>query len=601
MNPAIRTSHKIFYPIVCAALIAMLSACSPTEEEPLPQTHQDLIRATSQGLVAGFKAANSHQWLGIPFAAPPTGELRWRAPRPAPEWQGTLKAVSFADSCKQIGGPLGGSPSEYYGKPFGSEDCLYLNIYTPTDSSSTELPVMLWIHGGGNIAGSAASYDFSRLAQEEKVIVVSSNYRLGVFGWLDHPHLADSASSELDRSTNYGILDLIAALQWVQHNIETFGGNPEQVTIFGESAGGRNVLALLTSPHAKGLFSGAISQSGSTYSFTSAQAQGTDDDPIPNLINARMLIEKLQHMHPAEPATSDNAQTQVAWMQSLSADDILKALIQLRDPDQEFFIWPAITQDGIVIPAEGIRSALLQGQHPDIPLLLGTTRDETRLFAAFDPKLVSNWGFQYFIRDPSYYDRLNSYSSRVWKETGSDQIAAAYKNPAWVYRFDWDELPTILWTDFQQLFGAGHAFDIPFVSGSLSLSEGIDQILFNDENKAQARALSDAMMAYWAEFAYSGTPGTAQGRLPEWKAYSISKSYMVFDTPADGGLRMERDLEHADGLLSALATDAAIADAQQRCAILAVVLSRLHANRQVARTQYSSWQNELCTNYSAEF
>jgi len=226
-------------------------------------------RVTSTGKVRGFAAGNGAQgWLGIPYAAPPVGPLRWRAPRPARPWAGTREALVPGPVCPQLGGPLADVAPKEWGKVVGAEDCLTLNIWTPrhTPAELSALaepyPVMLWIHGGGNTIGYGADYDGRVLAGTHKVIVVTINYRLGVLGWFNHPAVLAGAENADDASGNFGTLDTIAALQWVQDNIAAFGGDPERVTIFGESAGGVNVFALLASERAKGLFHGAISQSG---------------------------------------------------------------------------------------------------------------------------------------------------------------------------------------------------------------------------------------------------------------------------------------------------------------------------------------------------
>ncbi|MEM1412545.1 MAG: carboxylesterase family protein, partial [Pseudomonadota bacterium] len=215
-------------------------------------------RNTPQGKVVGFDAGfGAHGWLGIPYAAPPDGDLRWRAPRPVRPWSEPLQALQAGAPCPQIGGPLADVARSAYGDVVGDEDCLTLNIYAPyhppgeLEELGISYPVMVWIHGGGNTIGYGADYDGSRLAAKHAVVVVTINYRLGVLGWFNHPAIIGTANDPADASGNFGLLDQIAALRWVQDNIAYFGGNPEQVTVFGESAGGINAFALLASPPAR--------------------------------------------------------------------------------------------------------------------------------------------------------------------------------------------------------------------------------------------------------------------------------------------------------------------------------------------------------------
>ena len=258
--------------IIVFTLCFLVFAC--TEDNGKITYVEDLttLKNTTSGQVIGFKHINnSTAWFGIPYAKPPINELRWRAPQPIENSEEIIKATSFSDICFQNRSFV--DYSEEKENYIGSEDCLYLNIHSPRNLSGNEnLPVMVWIHGGGNTTGAGSGYDFSRLASEQKVIVITINYRLGPFGWFYHPSLIETTNSKEDKSGNYGLLDQILALKWVRQNIKDFGGNPNNVTIFGESAGGKNVFALLSSPLAKGLFHKAISQSGATNTITQKDA-----------------------------------------------------------------------------------------------------------------------------------------------------------------------------------------------------------------------------------------------------------------------------------------------------------------------------------------
>ena len=228
----------------------------------------NFVIETSSGIVDGYKKGRVVLWDDIPYAKPPVDDLRWKAPRKIINSKN--KITSKDDNfCVQRPSSLGGADGD--GPFVGTEDCLYLDITAPINKTSNLLPVMFWIHGGGNTSGLKDLYDFNKMVKRHNVIVVRINYRLGPFGWFTHPSIQDYQSG-IDKSSNFGTLDIIAALEWTRENIELFGGDPNNVTIFGESAGGHNVLSLLVSEYSKGLFHKAISMSGYTTSINTNDA-----------------------------------------------------------------------------------------------------------------------------------------------------------------------------------------------------------------------------------------------------------------------------------------------------------------------------------------
>jgi para-nitrobenzyl esterase len=280
-----------------------LAACTRTEVAR-PIADPTSKRVTQSGELMGFTGQyGSHAWLGIPYAKPPVGALRWRAPQPPTPWAGTREALSFGSPCTQYASTFGGVTDAKPGTPVGSEDCLYLNIWAPRVDAKNiprgddRLPVMLWFHGGGHTIGEGGFYNGGNLAATQNVIVITMNYRLGPFGWFRHAALRGEGTSEADRSGNFGTLDLIRALEWTHENIAAFGGDPDNVTIFGESAGGMNVFNLLVSTRAEGLFHRAIAQSGSLMMDSVAEAENFIDDREPghksssNEILLRLLIK----------------------------------------------------------------------------------------------------------------------------------------------------------------------------------------------------------------------------------------------------------------------------------------------------------------------
>ena len=252
--------------------VSLLTGCETIDslkpDKPIKQTSPETFRSTNSGPIIGFEGNEDvHTWLGIPFSEPPIDDLRWKAPRKKLAWDNVLETIDFSEPCIQFQSSITGDGLAKPGQIIGNEDCLYLNIYVPPfginsiPKEENQLPVMVWIHGGGNTSGMTSEYNPEVLVKSQNVIVVTIAYRLGLFGWLSHPEIRNS-SEGMDRSANFGLLDQIEALKWIKENINFFGGDPENITIFGESAGGQDVIALYVSPLAKGLFHKAISQSG---------------------------------------------------------------------------------------------------------------------------------------------------------------------------------------------------------------------------------------------------------------------------------------------------------------------------------------------------
>ena len=273
--------------LVFLGTIYILTACGNNLE-------MDSLRSTDQGELIGLNGENNtYTWKGIPFATPPVDDLRWKATQEAKPWNGRLEATEFRQACFQRGSVFENSESQWS----GSEDCLYLNIWTPKLSKeqieefSDQLPVMMWIHGGANVVGSAHTYDPSSLVSNHNVIVVTIQYRMGSLGWFRHPALHNEDSSLEDRSGNYGTLDTIMALRWINKNIHHFGGDPNNVTVFGESAGGHNSAAIFASPLAQGLFHKVIVESGimSVSSIEAAESYLPEDGIAPTVSGLEIL------------------------------------------------------------------------------------------------------------------------------------------------------------------------------------------------------------------------------------------------------------------------------------------------------------------------
>ena len=565
---------------VVSALVVF--GCS-RNRSPAPEPHvadPSSKRAIASGELVGYADKNgaAQGWLGIPFAAPPVGDLRWRPPQPPAKWAGVREALKFGSACPQLAGILSDTPDAKPGTVVGHEDCLYLNVYAPRgkadEVAKRRLPVMVWFHGGGNTVGHAGGYDGSELAARQDVVVVTTNYRLGPFGWFRNAALVGDAEGD-EASGNWGTLDLIAALEWVRDNAAAFGGDPNNVTIFGESAGGTDVYSLLVSKRAAGLFERAISQSGGSGSRSLAEAENPSDAGGRKNSSADVTPRILFH----------GAADARAQAEALPAADVAKRL-RAATPEQVFAAYtsdesegfggmvemPTVFRDGSTLPTEEPEKLLAAGDYNHVPAILGTNRDELKLFIFRNPELVRWWfGVLPAFKDENRYQVTADYASASWKIGGADDPAAsmrAVQGPSvYVYRFDWDEEPKLLWSDFGKLLGAAHGMEIPFVFHNFA---GGFARLFTDANRAGREELADAMSSYWANFAWTGSPGRGRkGDLPEWKPFDPADGadkQMVLDTSAGGGIRMDPHRVTKASLLAQLAADPRLDDAL-RCQV----------------------------------
>jgi para-nitrobenzyl esterase len=568
-------------------VVLALVGCTRGRPEPNP-VERTTERRTASGLVVGTRGVHGGiAWLGIPYARPPIGDFRWRAPEPPAPWSGARKATELASPCTQLATPFGGIEDVPRGRPAGSEDCLYLNVWAPSASASDRIPVMVWIHGGGNSVGHGGFYDGSNLATTERVVVVTVNYRLGPFGWFRHPALWSPDTSPAERSGNFGTLDLVRALEWVRDNAAAFGGDPANVTIFGESAGGANVASLLVSPLARGLFHRAIAESAGTNASTVEEAETTHRHSAAALVVDLMLRDptvrerdaaraRAAAMPPAELARWLRVQPATALLEA-AATGSFSGLLDFPNP----------IRDGVVLPEDPPFDVLgRRGAYHAVPIVLGTNRDETKLFQFVDPKYVRRWfGVVPRVRDEPTYAADAEYASRIWKAAAADEPAARLRHAqgqsVWVYRFDWDEEPTILGADLGTLVGAAHGLEVPFVFGHFNLGREASR-LWTSENRPGRLALSRAMMSYWAEVAYHGDPGRGRrADLPRWEPWS--PSFLVLDTPAGGGIRMSSETVTRAQVLGALEQDPRLPDRREKCASLRWPACRM---RQVSRDEY---------------
>lgn len=503
------------------------------------------IEGAMDGDVAVFK--------GIPYAAPPVDELRWKEPQPVQAWEGVRDATAFGPACPQLDYPR---MSLYYREPEPeSEDCLYLNVWTAAESPDERRPVMVWIHGGGLTRGSAGhpAYDGRALA-EKGVVLVTINYRLNIFGFLAHPAL--TAESEHDSSGVYGLLDQIAALRWVRDNIAAFGGDPDNVTIFGESAGSWSVNALTASPLASGLFHRAIGQSGGSFGMSMFL-----DKPGGDSIRygAEMRSAHDQGLDFANRAGCETLEE----LRALSPDRILEVFAAMEADGVYNSRAPV---DGWVIPDE-IRKIFARGEHNDVPLIVGNNKDEMTSLTdprTHPPKLADlrayieshyEGGVDAFLEVypavedldvrraylDSQRDQRFSYHMREWAR----YAAANGESPVFQYYFTRE--PRLAQ---QSYFRAYHAAEIPYVFDNL---DAIDRT----QHEAWDHELADIISGYWVSFAKNGNPnGTG---LPPWEPFTVENgAFQVLGDAVTGGeqlLKLQldytaenlKDLQNLDG------------------------------------------------------
>jgi para-nitrobenzyl esterase len=466
---------------------------------------------TKGGIVQGKTQENVRAFLGIPFAAPPVGELRWKPPQPAAKWEGVRMATEF--------GPRPMQPTVYkdmvFRDPGCSEDCLSVNVWTPAKTANEKLPVMVWIFGGGFLAGGTSEQrqDGAHLAGHG-VIVVTMNYRLGIFGFMTHPELV--AESPAHAAGNYGLMDQLAALRWVHDHIASFGGDPGNVTIFGERAGSASVSAQMASPQARGLIHRAIGESGAAGFARGGLAQKPladrakeDSEAVAKLTGARTLAE----------------------LRSLPAQALLDAITKAPAANGIRF---GVVVDGDFLPATAAEIFAARKQN-DIPLIAGWNHDEQGL--ALGTKTPPIEAVQKTARD-EFHDHAEEFlrlypiatpeqAARSGAEFAADKFIA-YGTWAWleaqtktgrapVYRYRFDRAPP---TNFfgSTTSGAYHSADILYVFGSFDAQP---QVPWTETD----RIASDRMQTYWTNFARTGNPNGPG--VPAWPAYSAAGQWPV--------------------------------------------------------------------------
>ncbi len=510
-------------------VLAMTAATAAKDQGHGGSKNRTAIVETDKGAVKGYSDNGMDVFLGIPFAAPPVGQLRWQPPQPAARWRKTLDAVAFGDKCVQ--GDFG-----LFSTAGGSEDCLYLNVYTPKGASENDKrgdsdknhgkggskPVMVWIYGGGLRTGDTNSYDPSKLVKQGDVVFVSIGYRVNIFGFLAHPAI----DSEGHPTSNYGIMDQQAALKWVQRNIRQFGGDPKNVTIFGESAGASAVYYNVISPTAKGLFQKAITES----------TGWTDIDPDYAHATARGLA-----LAAAVGCGSDASPQTANCLRSVSTQAIINSSYVNAGPVRVL--------DGTILTINAVE-ALETGQFNKVPTILGTNRDEFTWFVAatematgvpltadgYTATIQSSFGADapavlanYPLSDFPYpSNALAAVQTDSTWPCQSRRIALRFltehKVPVWAYAFA-DRTAPAYDPPVSFFYWAGHTFELQYLFKGFHGAAGTPHAL----NRAQEK-LSDDMVSYWTEFARTGDPNSRGS--PYWPRYTQKyDNYQLLDLP----------------------------------------------------------------------
>ena len=533
---------------------------------------------TSSGIVQPTSGRGIQIWEDIPYAKAPVGDLRWKAPQ---KIESSLELIQpkSENFCIQRTSSFGGS-SDFTNNEFisGNEDCLYLDIFTPLNKSKKLLPVMFWIHGGSNTSGLKDIYDFRKLVRKYDVIVVRINYRLGPFGWFTHPAI-QGFQNGIDKTSNFGTLDIISALEWVNENITLFGGDPNNITVFGESAGGHNVLSLLVSSKAKGLFQKAISMSGYTTSISLKDAYKQTNQSFSSNYSSWEIVNKIIKNIPSNKKQNeyDNQELRDILL-DLSGKEFYEYYAYRKNYEEI----PLLTNDGIVIPKVGLRAALSIKEHVNsVPTMIGSNRDEVKFWLAFSEYFVdldfsiggSIFGLpKIILKDENAYEAFNYYRSNSWKVRGVDEplnfLAKAGNNKLYSYRFDWDDQRRFIVADFQKIFGATHALEVPLLAGDNTLVGGRPVSNFIYPRGISNRYISRNMMKFWTNFAKKGEPGFSTNNI-EWKPYvasnTNSRSFMILDNKKN--LRMSSDISSLKILTRELFNDERL-NKTEKCVVL---------------------------------
>ncbi len=573
-------------PLIASAIMSVgLVGCGGSDDDPTAAA--SLVRSTEFGQIEGVAESDGAvaSWRGVPFAKPPVGKLRWQPPQAPDPWTDVRSAKDFSDACTQIGGLFGPAPKgkdysavwETFYKPIGSEDCLYLNIWSPS-ANATKLPVIVFIHGGSNVVGAAFDplYVGGNLATNANAVVVTVAYRLGVMGWFSHP--AFNTGDPLRDSGNFAVLDLIQSLKFVKNNIANFGGDPDNVTIMGQSAGSTNVNALIVSPLAAGLFHKAVSLSGGVGGSSPTAAVNKANA----FINALLIKDRLATDKPSADAyrTAQSDEWIRNYVMSKSAADLYNIQVDptggkwgtgsrtFEPGSTTATLWGTVAPilDGTVMPANAT-TAIRNGTFNKVPQLIGNTAEEGKLFSSafkiddytrvkwmngtflgtasglrlediidatiVSPLTVANYN-TYTFNNANRVNPAPSITTATFLNLSNSSNAAYYPQvPLYAYDFKWNKEPAP-WND---VYGAWHTGDLAFIFGNFTLN--LEAFGWSDANKPGRLALANVMQQSIGAFIRTGDPNnsTLGAKWDPWSPTAPRR--MAFDASLDQAIVSE--------------------------------------------------------------
>jgi para-nitrobenzyl esterase len=492
---------------VGVGLLLSISCLNPSDllAQPVPTA------TVTGGAVHGRRIeGGGAAFLGVPFAQPPVGELRWREPMPVKRWSGVKDATNYGSACAQLGRQ----------GPSGSDDCLYLNVWVPEWPAKSRVPVMLWLYGGANAGGSASNPTFEGASLARRgVVLVTANYRVGAMGFMAHPEL--SKESPHHASGNYGLLDALMALRWIQDNAATFGGDPNRVTLFGQSSGSFDVQVLMASPLSRGLFHSAIAESGQMTSFGGTMVKGRADQ----------IGEQI-----ADALNAPRGKDALAFLRALPAEKVVTTAAPFLPTDLDSDTGLLTSVDGWVLPRHPVE-VFAEGRQLPIPLIVGNNaREITQAFTNADlrkaiekkygPGLAARAFPVYGVAgdappqpDPLYGSAGAQWMTDIVQRCGTVAISryhSAARHPVFQYQFD-------RVTPGRESVGSTHGAEVAFVFGTLDRPG--NTVVWSDAD----RKASDTIQQYWTNFARTGDPNG--GSLPEWPRYEPATARYLEFTP----------------------------------------------------------------------
>lgn len=515
-----------------AVALALVSAGNAQEVHDSSAATVTLASGTLRGMRFGNEQTGA-AFLGIPYAAPPTGELRWKPPTPVARWTGIRGASSFGTACPQL-------PEPWLIYPHWSEDCLFLNVWTRQISATHKQPVIVFFHGGSNRAGYSQRDQLGPSLSRSSLVVVSANYRLGPLGFLAHPAL--TAESPHGSSGNYGLLDQIQALKWVRDNIASFGGDPARITVMGQSSGGVDICLLMASPLARGLFQKAILESGE------CQSTFNKDIRTPISVNGIAGTGEGSGERLASDLGITNGSDVLAKLRSVPVDAILKAISNDRDLHFDAIV------DGWVVPEQPAK-VFAQSKQAHIPVLIGSNADEATVFGP-GPASLSEYR-RYLQADTG---KFAAQELQAWPASSDADVAGQYlklqnmsfaygawsmaramtraQQPAYLYLFTWVQ------TGKRASLGAHHGEELPFLNDTYPSGWG---------SSDGDQAFGQTLRTYWSNFAKTGDPNSPG--LPQWTVFNPTSDHVFSLGQKIGLIPMNQNLRVLDKIMAQVLAD----------------------------------------------